>query len=253
MHPTHRPPPLPTDTGPDPDSWPPQLSLPGQAAAPAGPVDLSMMYVLHHAFRRDLTAFAAAAKDLPLSDRRAWRALARRWELFATALHHHHGGEDSGLWPLLLERADHAGRQVLIAMEAEHSEIDPLLESCAAGLARLAQAPDPDARAALVVRLVAGKESLSRHMAHEERDALPLVQRLMSDAEWHQLEEDHFRPARLPVCTLLRLVPWVMIELPAHARQLMLANASLGQRLVWRLTRGAFERAEQRTFRYRQR
>jgi hypothetical protein len=32
---------------------------PDQAAAPEGPVDMIMMYVLHHAFRCDLAAFAA--------------------------------------------------------------------------------------------------------------------------------------------------------------------------------------------------
>ena len=41
--------------------WPTQLLLPGQAAAPEGPVDMSMMYLMHFGFRRDLTAFAAAA------------------------------------------------------------------------------------------------------------------------------------------------------------------------------------------------
>ncbi len=81
--------------------WPAQVLLPGQAAAPEGPVDMVMMYVMHHAFRRDLAAFAAAAPATPLEDRDAWRALADRWELFATALHHHHTGEDAGLWPLL--------------------------------------------------------------------------------------------------------------------------------------------------------
>ena len=76
--------------------------------------------------------------------------------MFATALHHHHSGEDAGLWPLLLSRADAAGRTLLEAMEAEHGEIDPILQACAAGFARLAERPDADARAALVVRLVAG-------------------------------------------------------------------------------------------------
>ena len=35
---------------------PRQLRLPGQTAAPDGPVDMTIMYVMHHAFRRDLAA-----------------------------------------------------------------------------------------------------------------------------------------------------------------------------------------------------
>ena len=40
----------------------PPLRLPGQAAAPDGPVDMTMMYLSHHAFRRDLAAFAEAVR-----------------------------------------------------------------------------------------------------------------------------------------------------------------------------------------------
>ena len=35
-------------------TWPAQLQLPGQAAAPDGAVDLTPMFVMHHGFRRDL-------------------------------------------------------------------------------------------------------------------------------------------------------------------------------------------------------
>ena len=113
---------------------------PGQAAAPEGPVDMSMMYLMHHAFRRDLAAFAAASRCTPVDDRATWQALAERWAALREALHHHHNGEDTGLWPLLLERATTDERATLEAMEAEHAEIDPLLEACAAGFARLADA-----------------------------------------------------------------------------------------------------------------
>ena len=51
------------------------LTLPGQAAAPDGPLDMTMMYVMHHAFRRDLRALARAARVTPLGDRVAWREL----------------------------------------------------------------------------------------------------------------------------------------------------------------------------------
>ena len=57
-------------------------------------------------------------------------------------------------------------------MEAEHEEIDPLLEACAAGFARMAARADEDSRAALAVRLRAARESLGRHLAHEETDTM---------------------------------------------------------------------------------
>src|SRR3954449_5413204 len=120
----------------------PQARFPGQAAAPPGPADLLPMYLMHHAFRRDLAAFAAAVGVTDVQDGRAWRRLARRWGRFARILHLHHAGEDEILWPLLLRKVDAGGdatgRATLEAMEAEHEEIDPLLAGCADGLAELA-------------------------------------------------------------------------------------------------------------------
>ena len=68
-------------TRPAREDWPRQLRLPGQAAAPEGPVDMIMMYLMHHAFRRDLAAFAAAVPHTPVEDTGAWGALAARWAL----------------------------------------------------------------------------------------------------------------------------------------------------------------------------
>ncbi len=143
----------PTGRSTDRSAWPTQLHLPGQAAAPDGPVDLAVMFLMHYAFRRDLAAFATAVRTTPVSDRPTWRLLAARWGVFGEMLHHHHSGEDAGLWPVLLERSGPDDRATLEAMEREHAEIDPLLAACAEGFQRLADAPDDDARAALEVRV----------------------------------------------------------------------------------------------------
>jgi len=127
-----------------------QATFPGQAAAPPGQIDLMAMYLMHHAFRRDLRRFAAAAAETPIEDRDTWRSLATRWGQFSRVLHHHHSGEDEVLWPLLLARVDaagdSAGRETLEAMEAEHSEIDPLLSGCKDGFDQLSVEADSDAR-----------------------------------------------------------------------------------------------------------
>ncbi|CCH76794.1 conserved hypothetical protein [Nostocoides japonicum T1-X7] len=226
-----------------------QLLLPGQAAAPEGPVDVHMMYVLHHAFRRDLRAFASAAAHTPLEERTTWRALSARFEQFGWALHHHHSGEDTGLWPLLRERSAPEDVATLDAMEAEHEEIDPLLTACAAGLTRLADHADEDARAALVVRLVAARESLGRHLAHEETAAMALVQRHLTQADWTHVEETAFA-AKMSLSRVVFLVPWVGHELPDTVRDQLLADAPVAMRLIHRLTAGRFARRERAIFRY---
>ncbi len=231
---------------------PQQLRLPGQAAAPDGPNDLAGMYVMHHAFRRDLRAFAAAVASTPAHSRDRWRALHERWQEFSLFLHHHHSTEDAALWPLLLARVDAAGdalgRATLEAMEAEHEGIDPLLTACGEGFATLARRTDDDARAALEVRVVAARDQLQAHLAHEEHDALTLVQRHLTPAEWHHLDTVFGQAYSFP--ETLRAMPWALHELPAEARRRLLVGPT-GRvfEAVWRLLlRPRFERRERFAF-----
>lgn len=225
------------------------LMLPGQAAAPEGPVAMDVMYVMHHAFRRDLAAFASAAHATPASDRRTWTALAERWAVFSKILHHHHTGEDTGVWPYLMERADAAGREVLDAMEAEHEEIDPLLEACAAGFGVLTVRADEDTRAALAVRLVAARESLNRHLRHEETAAIPLIQALMPPEDWARIDVEYFKKG-LGVRDFATLVPWAVHGLSPENRERAFADAGTPFRVLWLLTRRRFERTERAAFRH---
>ena len=161
-------------------TWPIQVRLPGQTAAHPGPVDMTMMYVMHHAFRRDLAVLAAAAAVTPATDRRAWRALADRWALFAEALHLHHSGEDRGLWPRLLAVATAEESEVLAAMEAEHEGIDPMLTACASGFARLREHPTTTPAPRSLYAWPRRAPQLGEHLRHEETEAIAIIQRGLS-------------------------------------------------------------------------
>jgi hypothetical protein len=220
----------------------------GQAAAPDGPVDMFMMYVMHHAFRRDLDGFVAAVAATPVEDRTTWSLLRDRWDAFGRYLHHHHSGEDAGLWPTLLERADADEREHLTAMEAEHAEIDPLLEACGAGFAALAHRPDADERAALLVRVTASRDRLGRHLAHEETKAMAILQRHLTQEDWHEIERRHF--GRGDLRELGFVVPWAVKDLTAGQRNDVFARIGGPFKLIWRLTSRRFDRREARVFRY---
>ncbi|GAB3258045.1 hemerythrin domain-containing protein [Nocardioides dilutus] len=233
-------------TDPTAPAWPTQIRLPGQTAAQPGPVDMTMMYVMHHAFRRDLATLAAAAAVTPATDRSAWVALADRWTLFSEALHHHHSGEDRGLWPRLLEVATPEEVEVLQAMEAEHEGIDPMLAACTAGFTRLREHADEDARATLAVRLATARAQLADHLRHEETEAIAIIQRRLTAAEWQAIDEEHFR-ADLPLRTLLALVPWAVEGVPPEIRDGIFAEpGGRAHRLMWLLTRGRFRRQQRR-------
>jgi hypothetical protein len=229
--------------------WPQQLFLPRQVAAPAGPVDMAMMYVAHHGFRRDLEAFCSAVRHTPIEDRPTWSALLRRWEMFSIALHHHHSGEDAWLWPVLIERAAADERALLVAMENEHAEIDPALEECSAGFRRLAAVADQDAHRALVVRTAATQAALSRHLAHEETDTMALLQRVLAPEDWAEMDE-RFKRSFTPR-QLAWAVPWIVDELPDDVRRAIFAAPGAAPlKVVHALFRRRYARLQKAAFRH---
>jgi hypothetical protein len=228
-----------------------QLTLPGQAATPDGPIDGSGMYLMHHAFRRDLKNFAAAAARTPLQARETWRALQRRWARFGEILHSHHHVEDAWLWPLLARKAegDPAARETLQAMEAEHALIDPILRSCSALLARLAQGADAAARAELSRQLAFARDVLGAHLAHEEREAMALVQRLLTVEDWAVFEKQVSRA--YGIREIPHAIAWMVHDLPAEGLARLEHEAPAVMLLLYRLFwRRGFERLEHRAFQY---
>ncbi len=223
----------------------PQLLLPGQAAAPEGPVDVAPMYLMHRAFRRDLDAFAAVVPTVPLGDRGRWELMARRFEFFGTVLHKHHHGEDIALWPLLAERG--GDPSVLDALEAEHAGIDPLLASAGTDLRALADGSgDASTHERLAATTAQLRDALTAHLAHEERDGMALVQRHLTPADWQRLDKEVFAKDYT-----LREVPavlgWVMSGLsPEHAAKIPGANAPFLTFGRWMARR--FDRGEARVF-----
>jgi len=229
----------------------PSLMLPGQAAAPEGPADLSMMYVLHHGFRRDLACFAAAIRRTPLEDRATWRALVERWDLFGILLHDHHHKEDEILWPLLRERVtaagDAAAADVLDEMEAEHGLIDPALDAVRAGFVVLADRPDAERQRALVEEIDAAREVLDGHLGHEEQDAIAILQAHVGGEEWAELERTRFRGGLRPR-VLLAMLPWAVKGLPEEVTAGLLTEAGMPFRVMLRLGRRRFQRIDRAAF-----
>ncbi|HEV2252188.1 MAG TPA: hemerythrin domain-containing protein [Streptosporangiaceae bacterium] len=155
-------------------------NLPGTNAARhgTGDADLTIMIAAHDAFRRDLTRLARTAGAANLSDPARRASVAAGWKLFKHELHLHHTTEDKLIWPTLRPRLAHseAALSVLAAMEAEHELIDPLLAAVDAEFN-----PAGDRLADVIDALTS---ALTGHLAHEERDGLPLIGVALTAAEW---------------------------------------------------------------------
>lgn len=227
------------------------LLLPGQAAAPPGPCDMTGMYVVHHAFRRDLERFVAAVRRTPLNEHPTWRALEDRWARFAHELHEHHTKEDVGIWPLLLERVDDTDRSVLDAMEAEHGLVDPLLERVEGGLARLAHrhrsVVTEHERAELADAVDELRTTLHQHLSHEEEDAIRIIQAHVTAEEWADLEARVLRGKPTPR-QMLFMLPWATDTLPQEAVDRLFAGAPAPVRWFHTIGRRSYARLDRRAF-----
>src|SRR4051794_15379184 len=232
---------------------PSQILLPGQAAAPEGPVDMTVMYVMHHGFRRDLGRFAAAIPSTPVDDTATWVALRRRWDAMSKILHHHHAAEDAGVWPVLMQRASTAESAHLTAMEHEHDRLDSCLDGVADGLAGLAGVgrgePAEQLRGVLSAQVAEARGVLSAHLDHEEREAIAIIQRHLSQIEWTAIEKAHFQSRPAPA-GIGFLVSWFLEGIPAKQVSAVVSSVGAPVRVIWALRRGAFRRGEQRAFRY---
>jgi iron-sulfur cluster repair protein YtfE (RIC family) len=229
-----------------------QITLPGQTHTAEGPHDQTGMCVMHHAFRRDLAAFESGVRRTPVHDRVTWRALQARWERFATILHHHHEVEDRSIWPVLVAHAETTGdaeaQQTLQAMEDEHADIDPALAAVRKGFASMAEHPCDDHRNALDVHVTAMRAALLDHLRHEETEALPYLQRVMTPAEFEASEKA--AAAGYPARLMPFLLPWVADDLPDDVTRRLVGSAGAAYAVALRLSRPHFLRRESRAFRY---
>jgi hypothetical protein len=150
-------------------------------------LDMSMMFAMHDALRRELVQVARIAALRDDDPGKLLRA-ALGWELFKKFLLVHHTTEDDVLWPALRESvAGHPDRLALAdALEAEHAVIGPLLTAIDAAAA------DPDygyQRLGDITDELAGQ--LTAHLTHEETDGLALIDASLTPKQWQQFAKAH--------------------------------------------------------------
>jgi len=196
------------------------------AARPArDTIDFTMMYVTHDAFRRDL----ARLEEATAAGKAGAAGVRAGWESFKAQLLLHHSVEDSHLWPAVRRAVPGRPRDLALLdeMEAEHARLDPLL---AAFEQALAARPDHLARRAREL-----SAALGEHLTHEEQDGLPLIQAVLTPADWRGFtgqmrRRQGVRGAAVYVPCILDGAP------PAQQRQFLAAlpgPARLINRLLW--------------------
>lgn len=177
--------------------------LPGTDAARHTSDDrLIAMSAAHAAFRRDLAVMTRVATPANLTDAQRRRAILNGWGIFKNQLHIHHNHEDRFLWPRLRDRlrTSTAAQSTLDEMDAEHAVIDPVLDAVDAAFLRPTTADVAGAIGQL-------HDSLSFHLAHEERDAMPMIGEAISDQEWRQVVASIRKATKLS--SAAEFMPWL--------------------------------------------
>jgi hypothetical protein len=166
-------------------------------------LDMTMMYAMHDALRRDLERLARVAARTDDDPRKVLRT-GLGWESFKAFLVAHHTAEDETLWPAL--QGELAGRPddlaLLDAMEAEHAAIDPLLQAIDDTLV------DRDSGHQRLGDLVdALATGLTGHLRHEEGETLDLIGATLSEQQWQRFGQDNAarNGDRAPV-----YLPWLL-------------------------------------------
>ncbi len=169
-------------------------------------MDMTMMYAIHDALRRELERIARVTTRIDDDPRQVLRT-AVGWEMFKRYLHAHHTAEDETVWPvmkrLLTGRPDDLA--LLAAMESEHAAIDPLLEAVDVAIAD--RDSGPQRLRDLIDALVTG---LSGHLKHEENEALALIDATLNEQQFQRLGQ---RQAELIGADAPRYLPWLLDDM----------------------------------------
>lgn len=165
--------------------------------------DMTMMYVMHDALRRDLDRIARLTAH-PDDDPKHVLRTAVGWEMFTSYLQVHHVTEDDMLWPQMRNvlAADSDGVALLDAMEHEHGAIDPLLAAIDAALADRNSGPQR-----LGELTEALTTALRGHLDHEEGEGLALIDATITEEQWLAFRAEGGKRVADDVH---RYLPWVL-------------------------------------------
>ena len=181
------------------------------------------MRALHTALRRDLSRLRDAAAQLDSSAGAPSTVLAG-WDAFRTQLDNHHSAEDDDLWPVLRQELTDPGELASVdAMVEEHRHIPPALAGVDAALRGGGELTAP-------IGLLS--TAVLDHLAHEEREVLPLIEQHLTQAQWRAFlhkERSRRSPRERP-----HFLTWILDDASEQDAAAVLSEMPPPARLVYR-------------------
>ncbi|WP_406186860.1 hemerythrin domain-containing protein [Streptomyces sp. NBC_01006] len=208
------------------------------------PITTHDMVVVHRMFRREFGEAAGRVRGVRHGSRAQVRLVAERLELLLDTLHHHHEGEDRLLWPKLTQRLPRQ-RELWKRMQDQHAELSDHLARAGALLGPWAAAGGSTHREELAEALDQVSKAAGDHFDQEEREALPLVPGVVSQAEWDEIGDA--ASAAVPKSRLFTVLGMILKETDPGEQILIMGHLPLPPRVLWRAVgERNFRRLEQR-------
>jgi iron-sulfur cluster repair protein YtfE (RIC family) len=190
------------------------------------------MVMVHRAFRREFGLLPQLVLATAPHDRERAQLVAAHAEEMISALGAHHEGEDDLLWPRLRERAV-IDPEVIDRMEAQHAGVAAVLTAVHPLLASWKHDADVSAARELAGRFAELAERLDEHLADEEQEILPIVERCITVGEWSELAEHGL--ASMPKRRRLVLLGHILEEASSEESVLFLGKLPPPVRVAYRL------------------
>jgi hypothetical protein len=147
-------------------------------------------------------------------------------------LHHHHVGEDELLWPRLSARTRFHS-DLLARMESQHEGLAVLLEHAATTFAAWQHAPTAPTSIALTALLEQLSTGLNEHFDEEEAAVLPIVERVITAAEYQEVGQRGL--VSIPLTRRLVVLGYLLEGATPQERSDFLAAIPPPARLAYRL------------------
>lgn len=203
-----------------------------------------MNAIIHHGLRRDLDRLESVLAT-PLSQAQR-EAVCDHVVWMLDYLHHHHVGEDEGVWPRTLAKRPDL-QPMVDEMEAEHHALAEASDGLRAAAHDYRADGSDAARAAMADAVARMKAATLPHLEHEEEVAMPLVLETLDDDDWAYLEKHHFR-AGLSLSQEAQIFMWLLDDL--DERRATIAKSQVPRPVLWafsaiygsRYDRGAAQR-----------
>jgi len=184
--------------------------------------DARDMFTAHTMFRREFGLMPGLVRAVAAGDRQRAALVAGHITIVSGVLNHHHSGEDSYIWPPLLERCPQDCAPLVGVMEDQHQAIHHGLlqvEKAVAAWRDSAAADTRDALADAIDRLL---PVMKEHLALEEDRVVPLIEKYVTQAEYARVAQE--QGAEVPPDKLPAVFGMFMYEADPAAIDLAVAD-----------------------------